>query len=352
MTLNWKDSLKYETMIYKTIASGELEFGSSKSYEKVVKMYQHRIENYYKTDLFLNFEELFNEENYTLHIPRTITESSNKNWKNTISLLEYLAQFSLAGQVTLFMVENGTIINEKIIEPVCDKVAVQAFLKGRNLGKEKGKEKEALTAFDKAIAKYERHAYAYEKRGYIKLKLKDYEGAMTDFSKSININPNIPEPFVGKGKLQMVLKDYKMATFDFASASRNSIPLQPIYWQAKRMKAECHLKLKEHGEAIKELKAFCHRQFKQDNPNYKHIEWAWFNYGKALLEIGESESALEIFNKSMERNSNKEKEIKPDFFLYRGIARQKVGKTGFVKDWTEAAEKGSKRASKLLESVS
>lgn len=339
-------------MIYKTIVSGVLEFGSSKSYDKVVKMYQHRVENYYKNDLFLNFDDLFIEDNFTLEIPRKVTESSLKNWKNTVNLLEYLAQFALAGKVTLFMVENGTIINEQNIEPICDKVAVQAFLKGRNLEKEKGKEKEALTAFDKAIAKYERHAYAYEKRGYIKLKLKDYEGAMTDFNKSININPNIPEPFVGQGKLYTLLKEHKAAVFSFESATRNSIPLQPIYWQAKRMKAECHLKLKEHPEAIKELKAFCNRRFKPDNPNYKHLDWAWFNYGKALLEIGENETALDIFNKSMERNESSKVEIKPDVLLYRGIARQKIGKTGFVKDWTEAAEKGSKKASKLLESVS
>ena len=339
-------------MIYKTIISGVLEFGSSKSYDKVVKMFEHRLENYYKNDLFLNFEELFHEDNFLLSIPRTVTESSIKNWKNTINLLEYLAQFALAGKVSMFMVENGTIINESIIEPLCDKVAVQAFIKGRNLEKEKGKEQEALNAFDKAIAKYQRHAYAYEKRGYIKLKLKDYDGAKTDFSKSININPNIPEPYVGQGKLQTIVKEYKAATFSFENASRNSIPLQPIYWQAKRMKAECHLKIKEFPEAIKELKAFCNRRFKPDNPNYKHLDWAWFNYGKALLEIGETETALEIFNKSMERNEISKVEIKPDFLLYRGIARQKIGKTGFVKDWTEAAEKGSKKASKLLESVS
>ena len=339
-------------MIYKTIVSGQLEFGTKKAYDKVHKMYLHRIENYYKNDLFINLDDGFNEENFTLHIPRIVTESTKKNWKNTISLLEYLAQFSMAGRLTLFMVENGTIIEDELIEPVCDKVAVQAFLQGRSLEEEKGKEQEAMSAYDKAINKYERHAYAYEKRGYIKLKLKDLEGAFTDFSKSIAINPNIPEPFVGKGIVQMMRKEYKTATFDFESSCRNAIPLQSIYWQSKKMKAECHLNLGEHTEAIKELKAFCRRSFKPGDPNLNHVDWAWFNYGKALLEIGDSESALDIFNKSYERNKNIETGIGPDYLVYRGIAKQRIGKTGYLKDWAKAAKNGSKKASKLLETDS
>ncbi len=333
---------------FKTIVSGSLEFGSQKTFEKVFKMYEHRVENYYKADLFVDFEEAFLPDEYMVRIPRTVTVSTNKIWKNTLDLLEYLAQFALAGRIIAWMVKDGVILRESSIEPKCDKVAVQAFLRGRNQLTQ-GKEEEAISSFDKAIAKYSRHAYAYEKRGYVKLKLEDLEGAESDFNKSNAINPNIPEPYVGLAKLKMIDKDYKSAILHLNSAVKNSIPLMPIYWQARRMRIICHQELKQHAEAIGDLKAFCNRKFSKDDPNYRYNDWAWFNYGKVLLEVGDSQQALEIFNKSVENLEKNKSKIDPEFLVYRGIARKQIGKSGYKKDWTEAAELGSKKASELLQ---
>jgi len=337
---------------FKTIVSGSLEFGSQKTYDKVMKMYEHRVENYYKTDLFVEFEEqeLFDPKTFILTIPRTVTTSTSKIWKNTLDLLEYLAQFALAGRIIAWMVQDGIIKREATIEPKCDKVAVQAFLKGREHLNEEGKEKEAISNFDKAIAKYSRHAYAYEKRGYVKLKLEDYTGAKNDFEKSKAINPNIPEPHVGLGKLKMIEKDYANALFELTHAIKNSIPLMPIYWQARRMKIQCHLELNQYSESLGDLKAFCNRHFDEDDPNYKHNDWAWFNYGKVLLEVGDSQQALDIFNKSVESLEKSKVDIDPDFLVYRGLARKQTGKSGYKKDWTQAAKRGSKKATELLAS--
>jgi tetratricopeptide (TPR) repeat protein len=336
-------------MILKTIVSGSLEFGNQKTYDKVFNMFLHRVENYYKADLFVEFEECFVPEDFMLKIPRTVTESTNKIWKNSVDLLEYLAQFAFAGRIIAWTVESGKIINEVTVEPKCDKVAVQAYLRGREQLVEVGKEKEAISSFDKAIAKYSRHAYAYEKRGYVKLKLDDYAGAETDFKKSNSINPNIPEPYVGLGKIKMVSKDYSNALFDFTNAVKNSIPLMPIYWQAKRMKIQCHLELKQFNEAIGDLKLFCNRHFNEDDPNFKYNDWAWFNYGKVLLEIGDSQKALDVFNQSVENSDKEKSEIYSDFLVYRGIARKKNGKSGYKKDWTQAAKFGSEKANELLQ---
>ncbi len=333
---------------FKTIVSGSLEFGSQKTYDKVFKMFEHRVENYYKADLFVDYEVAFVPEDFMVRIPRTVTTSTNKIWKNTLDSLEYLAQFALAGRIKVWMVQDGVIQRSSTIEPKCDKVAVQAFLRGRTQLTE-GKEKEAISSFDKAIAKYERHAYAYEKRGYVKLQLEDFEGAETDFNKSSAINPNIPEPYVGLAKIKMIEKDYNSALIHLTSGVKNSIPLMPIYWQARRMRVLCHMELKQHAETLGDLKAFCNRHFNEDDPNYKHNGWATFNYGKMLLEVGDSQQALEIFNKSVEDLEKKNTEIDPDFLLYRGIARKQIGKSGYKKDWKEAAQLGSKKASELLQ---
>jgi len=121
-------------MILKTIVSGSLEFGNQKTYDKVFNMFLHRVENYYKADLFVEFEECFVPEDFMLKIPRTVTESTNKIWKNSVDLLEYLAQFAFAGRIIAWTVESGKIINEVTVEPKCDKVAVQERLRKIEVG--------------------------------------------------------------------------------------------------------------------------------------------------------------------------------------------------------------------------
>ncbi|MFK7978371.1 MAG: hypothetical protein AB8G86_00190, partial [Saprospiraceae bacterium] len=126
-------------------------------------MYERRIENYYKNDVLFSEEDLFIEEKACVNLPRVVVHSSNKKWKGTVNLLEYLAQFAVAGQMSGWAIENGKIKEHVIIEPHSDKMAVKAFRKGRQLVQEEGKEKEAMDALNTAISKYERHAQAYER---------------------------------------------------------------------------------------------------------------------------------------------------------------------------------------------
>ena len=46
---------------FKMIFSGRLEFGTERSFQQVVKFYQHRFENYYRKDILLKAEDIFDE---------------------------------------------------------------------------------------------------------------------------------------------------------------------------------------------------------------------------------------------------------------------------------------------------
>ena len=335
-------------MTYKTIFKGRLEFGSTKSYETVLKMYQHRVENYYKSDILLDEEEIFNEETYSLTVPRLVIQGSEKSWKNTISMLEYCAQFAVAGNMTAWMTENGKILKHGVVEPISDRTGVQAFLRGRNLCEEKGKEDEAIKSLNKAIEKYDRHAQAYERRGNINFQLKNYDDAIYDFTKSIDFSPSNVEPYFGRGKVKLALKDIKGAIEDFGMAVKTSIPLQPIYWKARRAKANCHMLLDDLEGAIQDLKFYSKRNFPQDHPCKIYQREMTFHYGKALLKVGQPAEALEVFNTVFEIAEGKDKISEADKYLYRGIARKSAGKNGFLKDWKEAQKLGSKEATKLL----
>lgn len=336
------------TLTYKSIFSGHLEFGSPRSYEKVLKMFQHRVENYYRNDILLKeTEEIFNDESLSLNVPRLITMCPKKTWKNTVNLLEYLAQFAIAGSLNAWMIDDGKVIGQSLIEPQSDKAAVQAFLNGRQLVQD-GKEDEAMKSLNRAIDKFARHALAYERRGFINYRLRNYKDAMYDFTKSIDINARNPEAFLGRAKVKIKQGDLEGAISDFASGIKTSIPLQPIYWHMRRLKADCHIELEQFEKAIIELKFFTRRQFTPDNPNYKWRKKAFLDYGKALLEIGEFAESVKQLNNAVKIEDGREPNIEAEQFLYRGIALKKAGKKGFVKDWKEAAHLGSEQAQALL----
>ncbi len=338
-------------MTYKTIFSGQLEFGTERSFERVQQMFEHRAENYYRQVILVKQEEIFKEESLTLEIPRLIAHATEKEWRNTINMLEFIVQYAIAGGLSAWMVEEGKVIDHRHVEPKGDKAAVQAFLRGRELIKESGREQEAMKALSRAIDKFARHAKAYERRGFVNYQLHNFQDALYDYSKSIDINPDAAEPYLGRAAVKITLEDYEDAVQDLASAIKGSIPLQPMYWQARRMKADCHFKLDEYDKAATELKFFTRREFSPDDPNYRWRKRAFFNYGRALMETGKYADAIAAFDNSLSIEGVDDDIQDAEPLLYRGIALKKAGKAGFRKDWEEAANRGSKRAAELLEQV-
>lgn len=337
-------------MEFKTIFSGNFEFGSQRSFVRLVQMCEHRIENYYKSDVLINLEDFFDEEGFALRIPRLITKGGDKSWRNTINLIEFIAQYAVAGSMNAWMVEDGKVLKQNHVEPVSDKAAVQSFLKGRELISEKGRETEAMEALSKAISKFERHGLAYERRGHVNYLLNNFDDAIYDFSKCININPNYAAAYMGRALVYIVKEDYQAAITDLEKAIKRSIPLQPVYWKARRIKSDCHLALDDYESAIFELKLFTKRQFEKDNPNYRYNGKAFFNYGKALLAVGEYDEAIKALDEAIKFEDIEEK-LAADRLYFRGKAMKEAGKSGFEKDLKAAADRGSQRAAELLEEI-
>jgi len=337
-------------MTYKTIFKGRLVFDSPRSYDKVLKMYQHRVENFYKSaEILLNEEEIFDRESSSLNVPRFITQGSKKSWNNTRSLLEYIAQYAVEGNLNIWMTSEGKILQHGLVEPRGDRTAVQSFLKGRQLCDQEGKENEAKDALTKAISKYERHAQAYERRGHVNFILENYKDAIYDFTKSIDLSPGAPEPYEGRAHVHVTQERFADAILDFELAISRSIPLQPIYWQCMRLKADCLMKLGRTDEALTPMKLFCRRGFTEENPNYYWKKAVAFEYGKLLLQKDKPEEAVAAFElaRSIEYKG-KEQFSEADLYLNLGTSIKKAGKTGFIKHLKKAVELGSKEAREIL----
>jgi tetratricopeptide (TPR) repeat protein len=335
-------------MNFRIILSGHLEFGP-RSFDKALQIFQQRVETYYKYDvLLIKPEELFFEENYTLDVPRVIANAGDRTYRNTVSLLETLAQYSVAGSVSVWKLENSVCMSYSCVEPQGDKTAVRSFLKGRELIIE-GKQGEAREALSVAIEKFERHALAYERRGYVNYTLGNIEDALYDFSKSIDINPNSPDAYIGRSIIHFRQQNFVAASADLDMAVKTSIPHQTIHWKARRMKGECHLEMQEYDKANFEFKLVTNRPFKMEDPNHVWQRRAYFNYGRTLLAQNKLNEAIAAFDKVVNMLECKKDELpNADPFLYRGIARQKAGIADFRNDWQEAADRGSERAKQLL----
>lgn len=335
-------------MNFRIILSGHLEFGS-KSYDKALQLFQQRVETYYKYDvLLIKPEEYFFQENFTLDIPRLIVNAGDRTFRNTISLLENLAQYAMAGSVSVWKLENSVCLSYSTVEPQGDKTAVRSFLKGRELIIE-GKQGEAREALSVAIEKFERHALAYERRGYVNYILGNIEDALYDFSKSIDISPNSPEAYIGRSIIHFRQQNFSAALADLDLAVKTSIPHQPIHWKARRMKGECHLEMQEYDKASFEFKLVTNRPFRAEDPNHIWQRRAHFNYGRTLLAQNKLNEAIAAFDKAVSMSETKKDELpNADPFLYRGIARQKAGIADFWNDWKEAADRGSERARQLM----
>lgn len=335
----------------KTIIQGDLIFGNEKSYDKVHKMFEYRFENYYKSAILVEQEEIFRRSDFSMRIPRMVTQASDKHCRNTMSLIEYCAQFAVSGEVRIWMVDEGKIIHYAYIEPDSDKAVVIQFQKGKKLAEQNGKEEEALVALSKAIEKYDAHAFAYQKRGDVNMILKKEHDAMRDYNKSIGINDSIPYAYYGRARIHLKNEEWQKAINDLEMTTKKAVALQTIYWKARRKKADCHIKLKQYEKASFDLKFLTKRKFKEDDPNYKWRRYAYFQYGHVLFHLGEYGEALKALedahNLTEEQSQIKEGQI----LYYRGLTKQKIGKNGYIKDIKQAAELGEKQAKKMLKEL-
>jgi Tfp pilus assembly protein PilF len=336
-------------VFYKAIIQGRLEFGTEKSYQKIIALYTQRMETLYKRDIiFKTPETIFIEAEKALVIERFIGNSSEKQWKNTVTILEYCAQFAFSGTINAWLADSGKLLGYQMIEPLGEKSMVMLYHEGKKLSTQKGSEKEAYDLLTEAIEKHERHSEAYEKRGYINYSLKNYADAIYDFKKSVHFDYMNASSHYGLARAYMITKEYKLAISSLEETTKHSIALQPIYWAARRVKAECHLALKEYDKSAFEYKLFTARNFTPEDPNFKHQIKSWYNYGKVLFALGQIDAALECFDKSLNMASDHQDSHNAEFFMDRAMARKAAGKSDYILDLRKASELGLETATKLL----
>ena len=338
--------------LYKTIIQGKLLYSNPNSFAKALKMYELRVETYYKNDIIFEADDIFDADKLTLEIPRLVRQLYDKTFKNTVVLLEYCSQFAISGFVDAWLIQDGKITMYKHVEPISDKIAVKEYIKGRDLINEKGKEQEAIDALNKAIEKYDNHAMAYERRAKVNFMLQKLHDAKRDYGKSIAIDDTNARPYLGRAEVLIQEENWKEAIDDLEKAIKLSVALQAIYWNARRQKAICHMHENEFEKAEFDLKLFTQRKFKEDNPNIKWLPWAYYHYAEVLMELEKYDDALEEYEKASAEDAPEIKGIpKSQIIRKRALAKKELGKNGVISDLKQASELGDKVAKKLIKEL-
>ncbi len=312
---------------FKLIFSGRLDFGSQRSYEKVVQFYQQRSEDHYRNAVLLKPEEIFDEKELALIVPRRIwPEANEKHWRNTVKLLQYVAQFAVAGVFKVWVIKDRQLVDRFFIEPESDKGAVVAFRKGRALLDQRGQEMEARAALDKAIAKFERHSMAYAYRGYVNYRLQNFDDAYYDFTKSIHLHEGNAEAWLGRARVYMRRQEWAKAISDLEQALKCSIPHEPIYWESRRLKGQCHMKEHSWEAAVNDFQLILRRVFKEDDPNYRFVPEVWAALGSALKVLNRLEEAKNAFDRYMVEVQKRDMEPDVDILSVRNTVIDQLAK--------------------------
>jgi tetratricopeptide (TPR) repeat protein len=147
----------------------------------------------------------------------------------------------------------------------------------------------------RAIAQYDSGADALYKSGIIKYDMKNYQGAIADYDKSISVNPNyvkVFQTYFNRGMAKLKLNDFKGAIADFSW----SIKMHANNAKAYTMRGLAKAKLKDNIDALTDFtKAI------QLAPAF---EVAYYNRGLTELSMQKYQAAIDDFTKAIQIDAN------------------------------------------------
>ncbi|RLG44327.1 MAG: hypothetical protein DRN81_04785 [Thermoproteota archaeon] len=157
-----------------------------------------------------------------------------------------------------------------------------------------GQYEKAINDFNKAIEIDPSDAVAYTNRGTAYDNLGQYDKAIDDYNKAIEINSRYAEAYNNRGNVYHKLGQYNKAIQDYNKA----IEINPNYAKAYNNRGTAYADLNQYQQAMEN-----YNKAIKLNPNYAE---AYYNRGITYhYDLGQYDKALKDYNKAIE--------INPDF---------------------------------------
>jgi tetratricopeptide (TPR) repeat protein len=170
-----------------------------------------------------------------------------------------------------------------------------------------------LKQYERAIEDYSRAmelnpkcATAYTNRGVTYAKLKQHEKAIGDYNKAIEMNPEYADAYNNRGLSYAKLKQHEKAIEDYGKA----IEMNPNFAKPYNNRSITYHELRQYETAIED----CSKAIEL-NPKYAK---AYYNRGNAYYELNQYERAIEDYSKAIELNPNF-----AEAYINRGIGYRK-----------------------------
>ena len=187
---------------------------------------------------------------------------------------------------------------------------VKKFVKEEEKDREKRKKNTSLTEWDyiregkayfdnkeyeKAVADYNRalelnpkYVYAYNGRGNVYQTLGEYKKAVSDYDRALELDPEYVNAYNGRGNVYKALREYEKAVSDYDRA----LELDPEYVYAYNGRGNVYKALREYKKAVSDYD----RALELD-PEYVN---AYNGRGNAYQALGEYEKAVSDYDRALE----------------------------------------------------
>ncbi|MBP7496949.1 MAG: tetratricopeptide repeat protein [Bacteroidales bacterium] len=276
--------------------------------------------------------------------------------------LPYTGFFFICGHIYCLLKDRIIKANKQVVQGYVFALVVFAILFSVKTFNRLDFWKDNITFYDDIINKYPADYYAYVNRGNAKDDIGDYDNAMQDYNKAIELNPKDDMAFNNRAQLKnrlglyneaiedfniavklkpsseyafynralakMSLKDFKGAIYDCSQALAINKSLEPAYITraiARKNNKEFQDAFKDYNEAL--------------SLNPSNFE-TWYNRGNLKLETKDYNGAYNDFSKALSIKNDI-----PQAFNNRATARLKLNDlTGACSDWHNALALGLNEA--------
>ena len=196
---------------------------------------------------------------------------------------------------------------------------------------------EAIEAYLKAIDADPKYEMALNFRGDCKIKIKDLDGAIKDFERTVRINPKNQAAYFGLGRVANLQNDYKKSIEYFAQAIsviESTVTVNFLEFQSYKnnhvdayiYRAMAKYNLKDFSGAEKDFKSAL-----ELDPEDHHI---MENLAMAYHEIGDHENAVNYLTRAIRKGYGNIKN-----YQYRAFSRASIGDNlGAIEDYNKALE--------------
>ncbi len=225
---------------------------------------------------------------------------------------------------------------------------------------------ETLDLIDQNLSKYAQRHQINAARGKIFLDMKNFNSAVTAYTRAIEINGTQPEYYINRSKAYSNLQKYDLAVSDLIKALNLEPDNFPLYVERSRL----YDLSSNFDRALDDITfyitffpddiqaAFFKGQIYYDQGSYlKALEWYnkclsadqskaefFAARGNAYLKTNTYKFAIQDYGMALDLDPKN-----PDTYLNRGLARfQYNDKKGACNDWEKAARMGSSKAVEML----